>query len=97
MKEQAEKKIWSYLFSLLRTRKEGGIYKRGDHLIVFLRKIFIVSPSYLSSLLDIDRETRPNEMIDDIVLIDKNEFIHETSRMAVLKAQKIGKHVFSLL
>ncbi len=63
----------------------------------FLREVLIANPSYLTPLLNVDIETRLSEIIADIAAIDKNESIHETSLMVVLRKKKREAHVLIAL
>ncbi|WP_208441455.1 bifunctional [glutamine synthetase] adenylyltransferase/[glutamine synthetase]-adenylyl-L-tyrosine phosphorylase [Bartonella raoultii] len=96
--EQARKEHLEALVSFIADKgKQVEFISAVMTLSPFLREVLIANPSYLSPLLDVDIETRLGKIIDDIVLIDKSESIHETALMVALRRKKREAHVLIAL
>ncbi|EJF98702.1 glutamate-ammonia-ligase adenylyltransferase [Bartonella vinsonii subsp. arupensis Pm136co] len=98
LEEQARKEKLESLVSFISKRgKQIEFISAVMTLSPFLREALIANPSYLSSLLNVDIETRLSEIIDDIAALDKNEAIQEASLMAALRRKKQEAHVLIAL
>ncbi|MBB5073561.1 glutamate-ammonia-ligase adenylyltransferase [Bartonella callosciuri] len=98
MEEQARNENLKSLVSYISDKgKQIDFVSAVMTLSPFLRGVLITNPSYLSPLLNVDIETRLSEIIDDIVVLDKSESIHETALMAALRQKKREAHVLIAL